>query len=127
MVISDFVGPVDWERSLRALSARHDLLGVEITDPRDLELPAVGLVTLVDPESGRVREIDTTPKLRADFAAAAREHRLEVAAALRRAGASLLSLSTDRDWIADVLRFVLGRKRGWTGGSVPNAHAGEAW
>jgi uncharacterized protein (DUF58 family) len=127
VVISDFVGPVDWERSLRALSARHDLLGVEITDPRDLELPAVGLVTLVDPESGRVREIDTTPKLRADFAAAAREHRVEVAAALRRAGASMLSLSTDRDWIADVLRFVLGRKRGWTGGSVPNAHAGEAW
>lgn len=128
VVISDFVGPLDWERSLRALSARHDLLAVEITDPRDLALPAVGLVTLMDPESGRTREVDTTPTLRADFAAAAAEHRTQVATALRRAGAARLALSTDRDWVADVLRFVLGRKRGWTGSAgIPAAHAGEAW
>ncbi len=126
VVISDFVGELNWERSLRALSARHDLLAVEVLDPRDLELPAVGLVTLVDPESGRSKEVQTTPTLRADFAAAAADHRQQVAVALRRAGAAQLTLRTDRDWIADVLRFVLTRKRGWSGAS-PAAHAGEAW
>lgn len=122
VVISDFLGEVNWERSLRALSGRHDLLAVEILDPRDLELPAVGLVTLLDPESGRTKEVSTTPTLRADFAEAAAEHRTAVATALRRCGAAQLTLSTDRDWIADVLRFVLGRKRGWSGGpSVASA------
>ena len=116
VVISDFLGDIDWERSLRALSGRHDLLAVEILDPRDLELPAVGLVTLLDPESGRTKEVATTPALRADFARAAADHRAAVATALRRCGAAQLTLSTDRDWIADVLRFVLGRKRGWAGG-----------
>lgn len=135
VVISDFVGPVDWERSLRALNGRHDLLAVEVLDPRDLALPDVGLVTLVDPETGRSREVQTTPGLRRDFAAAAAQHRRKVAASLRRAGSAQLTLSTDRDWIADVMRFVLTRKRGWTGaaGGGPGApapagsHAGEAW
>lgn len=134
VVISDFVGPVDWERSLRALNGRHDLLAVEVLDPRDLTLPDVGLVTLIDPETGRTREVQTTPALRRDFAAASAEHRREVAAALRRAGSAQLTLSTDRDWIADVMRFVLTRKRGWTGAaggghgaSAATAHAGEAW
>jgi uncharacterized protein (DUF58 family) len=126
VVISDFVGPLDWERSLRALSARHDLLAVEITDPRDLSLPAVGLLTQADPETGRTRQEDTTAELRSDFARAAAEHRDQVAAALRRAGAARLALSTDRDWVADVLRFVLGRKRGWSGAAPPGAPAGYA-
>lgn len=126
VVISDFVGPLDWQRALRALSARHDLLAVEILDPRDLELPAVGLVTLLDPESGRTKEVNTTAALRADFAKAAADHREQVGIALRRAGAARLTLSTDRDWVADVLRFVLSRKRGWTGSAGMAGAAGVA-
>jgi uncharacterized protein (DUF58 family) len=57
--------------------------------------------------------------LRADFAAVAAEHRTQVAAALRRAGAARLSLSTDRDWVTDMLRFVMSRKRGWSGAAEP--------
>ena len=121
MVLSDFIGPVDWERPLRALSQRHDLLAVEVLDPRDLELPAVGLVTLVDPESGRSKEVSTTSQLRTAFANAAAGHRQQVANALRRAGAAQLTLRTDRDWLTDVVRFVLTRKRGWTGASPPGA------
>ncbi|WP_072688707.1 DUF58 domain-containing protein [Rhodococcus marinonascens] len=110
VVISDFLGPIDWERSLRAISGRHDLLGVEVLDPRDLELPDLGDVVLHDPESGRTREFTTTPQLRADFARAADEHRLQVSQALRRCSAPMLSLRTDRDWISDVVRFVAARK-----------------
>lgn len=131
VLISDFIGPVDWERSLRALTGRHDLLAIEVLDPRDLELPEVGLVTLVDPETGRTKEIQTTERLRRDFARASAEHRRQVATALRRAGSAQLTLRTDRDWIADVVRFVLTRKRGWTGAAAASAgtgsHAGEAW
>ena len=116
VVISDFLGDTSWERPLRALSARHELLAVEVLDPRELELPDVGTVVLADPETGRQREVQTTPLLCREFAAAASEHRDLVAATLRRCGAAHLTLRTDSDWIADVVRFALARKRMWSGG-----------
>jgi uncharacterized protein (DUF58 family) len=116
VVISDFLGPLDWQRPLRALSARHDLLAVEVLDPRDVELPDVGRVVLDDPESGRQREVDTTPLLRREFAAAASAHRDSVATALRRAHCGHLTLRTDSDWVADTVRFVVATKRHRSGG-----------
>ncbi|SDW46748.1 Protein of unknown function DUF58 [Amycolatopsis xylanica] len=116
VVISDFLGGTEWQRPLRALSARHELIGIEIVDPRDVDLPEVGTVVLADPESGRQREVHATPLLRKEFGAAAHAHRQEVAAALRRAGAAHLTLRTDSDWIADMVRFVVARKRRWSGG-----------
>lgn len=114
VVISDFLGEQTWERPLRALSARHDLLAVEVLDPRDIELPEVGTVVLADPETGRQREVETTPLLCREFAAAAAEHREQVASTLRRCGSAHLVLRTDRDWIADVVRFAVARKRQWS-------------
>ncbi|WP_345495651.1 DUF58 domain-containing protein [Nocardia callitridis] len=121
VVISDFLGDIDWQRSLRAISARHDLLAVEVLDPRDLTLPDVGDVVLHDPESGRTREFSVTPTLRNDFAAAAQQHRQQVESALRSCGAPVLTLQTDRDWIADVVRFVSTRRHalGAPTGRVP--------
>lgn len=109
-VISDFLGEPVWERSLRALSGRHELLAIEIVDPRELELPDVGTVVLADPETGRQREVDTTPLLRREFAAAASAHRDRVAAALRRCGCAQLTLRTDSDWVSDIVRFAVARK-----------------
>lgn len=116
VVISDFLGGMEWQRPLRALSARHDIVAVEIVDPRDIDLPEVGTVVLADPESGRQREVTASALLRKEFNAAAAEHRAEVAAGLRRAGAGHLVLRTDSDWIADTVRFVVARKRRWSGG-----------
>ncbi|MBW0104767.1 DUF58 domain-containing protein [Pseudonocardia sp. KRD291] len=115
-VISDFLGEPVWERSLRALSGRHELLAIEIVDPRELELPDVGTVVLADPETGRQREVDTTPLLRREFAAAASAHRDRVAEALRRCGCAQLTLRTDSDWVADIVRFAVARKHAWSGG-----------
>lgn len=112
VVISDFLGPIDWMRPLRAIAARHEVLGVEILDPRDVELPDVGDVVLQDAESGITRDFTIDAPLRDEFAAAAAAHRAEVARTLRRCGAPLLSLRTDRDWIADIVRFVASRRRG---------------
>ncbi|MCT2587052.1 DUF58 domain-containing protein [Actinophytocola gossypii] len=118
VVISDFLGDDDWQRPLRALSTRHDLIAVEVLDPRDLDLPDVGTVVLADPESGRQREVQATALLRREFAAASAEHRVRVAAGVRRAGGGHLVLRTDSDWIADTVRFVVARKRRWSGGGV---------
>jgi uncharacterized protein (DUF58 family) len=118
VVVSDFLGSMDWERPLRGLSARHEMVCVEILDPRDIDLPEVGTIVLADPESGRQREVHATPLLRREFAAAAAEHRSEVGAAIRTAGAGHLVLRTDSDWIADTVRFVVARKRRWSGGAA---------
>ncbi|MBA0125781.1 DUF58 domain-containing protein [Haloechinothrix sp. YIM 98757] len=117
VVVSDFLGATDWERPLRALSARHDLIAIEVLDPRDVELPDVGTVVLSDPETGKQRDVHASARLRKEFAAAAQAHRDEVASALRRAGAGHLVLRTDSDWIADTVRFVVARKRLWSGGT----------
>ncbi|HSY16326.1 MAG TPA: DUF58 domain-containing protein [Jatrophihabitantaceae bacterium] len=111
VVISDFLGDTEWQRPLRALSARHQLLGIEVLDPRELELPAVGLMTLTDPETGQQLEVQTSSTdLRARYAEAALAQRIEIATALRHSGAAHLRLRTDRDWIADVVRFVIARR-----------------
>lgn len=115
VVISDFLGDTSWQRPLRALSQRHDLIGIEVIDPRDIDLPEIGTVVLVDPESGKQREVHASALLRKEFAAAAQEHRDEVALGLRKAGAGHLVLRTDSDWIADTVRFVVARKRRWSG------------
>ncbi|MGH3575517.1 MAG: DUF58 domain-containing protein, partial [Pseudonocardiaceae bacterium] len=122
-VISDFLGPrsgdvFDWERPLRGLAGRHDLIAIEVLDPRDLELPDMGTVVLADPETGRQKEVVTTPLLRREFAAAAAAHRDEVAATLRRCGAGQLTLRTDSDWVSDMVRFAVTRKRHWSGGGT---------
>jgi uncharacterized protein (DUF58 family) len=116
VVISDFLGGTEWQRPLRALSARHSLIAIEIVDPRDIDLPEVGTVVLADPESGRQREVHASALLRKEFGAAAHAHRQQVATGLRRVGAAHLVLRTDSDWIADMVRFVVARKRRWSGG-----------
>jgi uncharacterized protein (DUF58 family) len=118
VVVSDFLGSSDWHRPLRALAARHELIGVEVLDPRDVDLPEVGTVVLSDPETGKQREVRTSALLRREFAAAAQAHRDGVARALRQAGAAHLVLRTDSDWIADTVRFVVARKRRWSGGAA---------
>ena len=112
VIISDFLGPINWMRPLRAIAGRHEVLGIEVLDPRDVELPPVGDVILQDTESGVTREFTIDEQLRSDFEKAAAAHRAEVARTLRRCDAPLLSLRTDRDWIADVVRFVANRRRG---------------
>ncbi|WP_343600685.1 DUF58 domain-containing protein [Mycobacterium sp.] len=112
VIISDFLGPINWMRPLRAIAARHEVLGIEVLDPRDVELPDVGDVILQDTESGVTREFTIDAALRDDFGRAAAAHRAEVARTLRGCGAPLMSLRTDRDWIADIVRFVESRRRG---------------
>jgi uncharacterized protein (DUF58 family) len=111
VVVSDFLAGGAWERPLRALSARHETLAVEVVDPRELELPDVGVLDLVDPETGARLEVQTADaSLRARYARAAADQRADIAARLRWAGADHLVLRTDRDWLLDMVRFVARRR-----------------
>jgi uncharacterized protein (DUF58 family) len=103
VVVSDFRGGSDWEQPLRALRARHGVLAVEIRDPRELELTAMGDLWLIDPETGRQLQVNTSRRrVRRRFAEAAAAEREAVAAALRRTGADHLVLSTGGDWLRDL-------------------------
>jgi uncharacterized protein (DUF58 family) len=112
VVVSDLLAPPGWEGELRRVATRHDLLVVEVVDPRELELPDVGTLSLVDPETGRLREVHTrSAKLRSRYAEAAREQREQNARAVREAGGDHVVLRTDRDWLFDLVRFVALRRR----------------
>lgn len=111
VVVSDFHGPATWERPLRALSHRHEVIAVEVTDPLERALPDVGLVAVRDPESGRRRLVDTADRaVRERYARLAAQRRAELTNRLAAAGAEHLALSTDRDWVLDVVRFVTDRR-----------------
>lgn len=113
-VISDFLspqtGPDGWQRALGALAGRNDVLCVEVLDPRELDLPAVGYIALSDPATGRVREVQMTASLRQRYGEAAHQQRAVIRDAIRRAGADHLLLRTDEDWVHGLIQHVRRRK-----------------
>ncbi len=105
VVISDFRDQHGWERPLGSLRIRHSVLAVEIVDPREAELPALGRLALVDPETGAQVEVDTSSRrLRERFAALERHRRELIAAELRRLRVKHLSLSTAEAWLTELGR-----------------------
>ena len=112
VVISDFLDASDWAGGLRRLTTRHQVTCVQISDPREHALPAVGMLALVDAETGRQLHVQTNnAKLRARYAAAAAERQATTEATIRRAGAEHLHLSTDRDWLLDIAQHISRRRR----------------
>jgi uncharacterized protein (DUF58 family) len=114
VVVSDFRGPRDWRPRLLHLAARHDVVAVEIQDPREQELPDVGDLWLVDPESGRQLRVDTrSRKLRQRFGEEAAADRDALARELRSLGVPHLTLSTSGDWLRRLVGFLQteGRRR----------------
>ncbi|MFI6424218.1 DUF58 domain-containing protein [Promicromonospora sp. NPDC050880] len=104
--------PFEWEGPLRRLTARHDVLVVEVDDPRERELPDVGEAVLVDPETGAQREVSTSdPELRLAYAMVAARHRDQTAAAVRACRAEHVRVATDQDWTVALARFVRDRGR----------------
>jgi uncharacterized protein (DUF58 family) len=112
VIVSDFRGPVTWQRALAHLAQRHDAVAVELVDPGEVRLADIGFVTVADAETGRRRTVDTSrPEIRAAFAAAAERDRAAVAEAIAASGATQLRLWTDRDWVGPLVRFLEQRRR----------------
>jgi uncharacterized protein (DUF58 family) len=111
-IVSDFRGPRDWQKPILHLLNRHHVIAIEVRDPREQELPAVGDLWLVDPETGRQLRVDTnSPRLRKRFAARAAEERASLAAELRRARVQHIVLSTAGDWLYELVRHLNRRRR----------------
>ena len=111
VVVSDFLDRTNWATALRRLALRHQVLAIAVSDPRELTLPAVGMLTLIDAETGRRVDVQSnSPTLRRRYAEAARTRQENIRRELVGTGAKQLTLSTDRDWVLDIANFVTRRR-----------------
>jgi len=111
VIISDFMTPGGWQQPLSSLAIRHEVIAVWITDPREGEIPDVGVVTFEDPENGTQILVDTrSAHLRARFQDAAEEQRATIRADLVRARAAVAELSTSAELIPQLVRFIKQRE-----------------
>ena len=107
VLVSDFRGPHNWRTPLMRLLSRQHVIALEVRDPREQELPAVGDLWLVDPETGRQLRVDTgRKKIRERFAVRAAAEREQLAHELRRTGAEHIVLSTSGDWLRELARHM---------------------
>ena len=112
VIVSDFRGPRDWRRPLLELAGHHDVVAVEIRDPREQELSNVGLLWLVDPETGRQLRVDTrSRKLRERFAVAAAAERADVSRTFGSVGVRHVVLTTSGDWLRALVVFLRRSRR----------------
>jgi uncharacterized protein (DUF58 family) len=110
-VLSDFLD-FDFEAPLRALAHKHDVIALVLSDPREIELPAVGLLALEDAETGRVAYVDTgAAATRSLYARAARERRAQRLRVFSRMGIDRVDLSTDRPYVPALLALFNARSR----------------
>ena len=106
-VISDFRDQDGWLRPLGVLRARHAVIAIEVFDPREQELPDVGRLRIVDPESGELIEVDTSRRrLRERFDAIAAERSERLASDLRALRVDHVRLRTDQDWLTELGRVL---------------------
>jgi uncharacterized protein (DUF58 family) len=107
VVVSDFRGDREWRRPLLELAGHHDVVAVEVRDPREQELTNVGLLYLVDPETGRQLRVDTrSRRLRERFAVAAAAERAELERSLSSVGVRHVVLTTSGDWLRPLVTFL---------------------
>jgi uncharacterized protein (DUF58 family) len=112
VVISDFIGDGDWERSLLRLAPRHEVVALRVIDSADDELADAGLVVVEDAETGEQLVIDSSdPLLRARLAACVEERDTSLAAGMRRAGVPIHRIGTDADLATALIDVVASTRR----------------
>ena len=116
LLVSDFICQPGWERAMDRLNRKHELLAVRVWDPRELDLPDVGVVLVEDSETGEQMSVDTSDRgFRRRFKEAAQLRESELAQTFKRAGVDELTLSTEDDLVLAILRFASLRSRARTG------------
>jgi uncharacterized protein (DUF58 family) len=111
-LVSDFFTAPGWERPLGMLARKHEVIAVRLEDPRERELPDIGMVVMNDAETGESVHVDThDAKFRKRFEAVVREREAQLQTAFTRCGVDVLLLSTEEDLAGAVLRFAALRKQ----------------
>lgn len=128
-VVSDFISESGWEKPLGRLAQRHEVVAVRLHDPMELQLPDLGLIPILDAETGEQLLVDTSDKgFRQRFARIAAQREADLRQSLAKAGVDALELSTDGDLVDCLTRFTDLRKRrarASGGGRLP-AHLEQA-
>ncbi len=112
IVISDFVSEPGWEKPLLTLSQRHEVIALQLRDPRETDLPDAGLIVVQDAETGELLSVDTSDvEFRQRFRAAADAQQAGIAASAKRAGVDLHTISTEDDLVQALIRVATSRKQ----------------
>ena len=111
-VISDFISEPGWEKPLSLLNQRHEVLAIRLWDPREMEMPDIGVVMMEDAETGEQLYVDThDKKFRRRFNEAALQREAALTESFKWAGVDALSLSTEEDLVRAIVRFAAQRKQ----------------
>ena len=111
-IISDFISAPGWETPLSLLNQRHEVLAIRLWDPREVQLPDIGMVVMQDAETAEQLYVDTHDrKFRQRFFEAAERRELALKDAFKRAGVDMLSLSTEEDMVRAIVGFAKQRQQ----------------
>lgn len=110
-VVSDFFSAPGWDKPLAQLARRHDVVAVRLTDPLELQLPDLGMITFRDAETGQTQLVDCNPSFRRRFAEISAEKETQLREGLAQAGVDTLELSTEADIADALIRFAALRRR----------------
>ncbi|MCB0629361.1 MAG: DUF58 domain-containing protein [Saprospiraceae bacterium] len=104
-LLSDFLTE-NYEAPLRIIARKHDLIGIHLVDPREEELPNIGLIRAMDAESGQMRWIDTTSRrIRAEYAQWYLDHMQYFKRVFLRSGADTVTIRTNESYVNALMRF----------------------
>lgn len=113
VVVSDFLGRPGWQAPLGHLTRRHDVVAIQVADPREFDLPAVGMLYVEDAETGEVIFVDTDDAgFRSRLRDAADARQAALAADVASAGTRLHAIATDDDLVRALFRVLALRRRG---------------
>jgi len=108
-VLSDFISS-PYQTSLQLAARKHDLIGIQVYDKYDKELPSAGLVQVMDAESRQTMWLDTDDKsVKRQYAEAFEQHKKYSVQTFRKSGATLLSVRTDEDYVKVLQTYFKGR------------------
>ena len=112
VIVSDFISEPGWDVMLALLARRHEVVAIQVADPREFEIPSVGMVYVEDAETGEQIFVDTDdPVFQRRLSEAAYARQAELVEATRRAGVDLHQVLTDEDMVRALMRISALRKR----------------
>ncbi len=110
-LVSDFLAE-GYEKPLRIVARRHDLIAVSLSDPREQSLPPIGLIELEDAETGEAMVVDAgNAEVRRRWKALAREREDRLAELFRASGVDAIPIVTGRDYVRDLTAFFRRREK----------------
>lgn len=110
-LISDFMDK-GYEKALRVMSRRHDVIAIDLFDRRELELPDVGLIEMLDPETGEQRLVDTSSaRVRRKFRESALKRREELARMFKSIGMDRVEIAAEGSYVEPLMRFFKIREK----------------